>query len=212
MKRGLNAGSPGRAKVGRTATGAALVLAAMSAAPAAARAEEPAAGTAATDSGAGNAAAPGAAPAKAPTSAAEAVAPGSDLLPPDGARWRVLIAGLGLFAGSYGGMAVMGAAWSEVPGSERLFYPVAGPWIALAESGCAPSEETTVGEGDCEGMMGLRGVIYSVAGLLQVGSLGLVAESIFMSTESSAAPKKAQILPVPFVTGDSVGVGVIGTF
>lgn len=153
------------------------------------------------------------APAKAaPVSAAEAAGTFDTAHPPDGARWRVLVAGLGMFAGSYGAMAIMGATWSEVPGSEMLYIPVAGPWAALAQSGCAPDEETSVGEGDCGGMMGLRGVIYSVAGLVQLGSLGVIGESIFMTTDSGEPTKKAYLMPLPIITSDTVGVGVVGAF
>lgn len=168
---------------------------------------------AASESAAGDAERAGAAPAKvAPVSAAEASGTYDTAHPPDGARWRVLVAGLGMFAGSYGAMAIMGATWSEVPGSEMLYIPIAGPWAALAKSGCAPDEETSVGEGDCGGMMGLRGVIYSVAGLVQLGSLGVIGESIFMTTDSGEPTKKAYLMPLPIITSDTVGVGVVGAF
>lgn len=194
--------------------GAAVLLAlpAVAEAQAAGSGEPPAATVAASGEAASSAAAPSAAAPKAPVSAAEAAGSFDTAHPPDGARWRVLVAGLGMFAGSYGGMAIMGAAWSEVPGSEMLYIPFGGPWAALANSGCAPDEETTVGEGDCEGMMGLRGVIYSVAGLLQLGSLGVVGESIFMTTDAGEPAKKAYLLPIPIVTNDTVGVGVVGAF
>jgi len=130
-------------------------------------------------------------------------------LPPPDARWRALVGGLGMFAVSYGSMALMGALWTDLPGADYLFIPVAGPWIGLGESGCAPGEETTTGEGDCGGMMGLRGTIYVVDALLQLGGLGLIAESIFLQTDNTAS---ASISPVPFVVRDAVGLGVAGTF
>ena len=130
-------------------------------------------------------------------------------LPPPDARWRALVGGLGMFAVSYGSMALMGALWTDLPGADYLFIPVAGPWIGLGESGCAPGEETTAGEGDCGGMMGLRGTIYVVDALLQLGGLGLIAESIFLQTDNKAS---ASISPVPFVVRDAVGLGVAGTF
>ncbi len=133
-----------------------------------------------------------------------------EALPPPDARWRVLLGGLGIFGVSYGGMALMGGLWDGLPGADYLFIPVAGPWIGLGESGCAPGEETVEGDGDCDAMMGLRGVIYVVDGLLQLGGLGLIGQSIFMSTADPAT--SASVMPVPFIERDAVGLGVIGTF
>ena len=161
--------------------------------------------------------APRAAASAAPLSAVEVASPDVSY-PPDSARWGVLFAGLGTFAGSYGGMAAMGAAWSDVPSSDSLFVPVAGPWIALAGSGCAPDEETTPGQGDCDGMMGLRGTLYVLGGLLQLGGLGIVAESAFMTTQPAQAKPSATaflpttIVPSVVVTPSVMGVGVSGTF
>jgi hypothetical protein len=134
--------------------------------------------------------------------------------PPPGARWRALVAGSGMTLVAYGGAALMGGLWDQVPGSDMLFIPVAGPWIALGQSGCAPEEETTPGQGDCEALMGLRGVLFVVDGLLQAAGLAIVGEGIFMKTEDpeAAAPKKAAILPMPIVTENSIGLGVMGTF
>lgn len=143
--------------------------------------------------------------------------PAPDLVerfPPSAARWRIFAAGLSVTIVAYGGAALMGGLWKDIPGGDFLFAPVAGPWIALGKSGCAPDEETTEGQGDCEPLIGLRAAIYIVDGLLQLGGLGIIAESIFMTTESedAKAPAKATILPAPIVTPTMVGVGVVGSF
>lgn len=156
---------------------------------------------------------PVAAPSTEPDATKKPVAPKPavpEALPPADVRWRVLLGGLGVFGVSYGGMALMGGLWDGLPGADYLFIPVAGPWIALGESGCAPGEETVEGDGDCDAMMGLRGVIYVVDGLLQLGGLGLIGQSIFMETADPA--NTATILPVPFTERDALGLGVIGTF
>ncbi len=119
---------------------------------------------------------------------------------------------------SYGGAAAMAGAWSDAPGTDMLFVPVAGPWIGLGKLGCAPDEETTVGQGDCDGMLALRGILYVLDGLVQLGGLGVVAEGIFMTTEATpdAAPAKAALAPrfmvTPIVSGGTAGLGVVGTF
>lgn len=194
--------------LGRPALSAALALAAL-ATPALARAQQaqPPPGAAA--------AAP--APAATVAVAGAAPAPATDdeitvRYPPSSARWRLLVAGLGITAVGYGASALIGGLWEGVPSGDMLFIPVAGPWIALADSGCGPTEESTPGEGDCEAMIGVRAAIYVVDGLLQLGGLGLVAESIFITTESETAPAPVKAGVVPIVTPTVVGLGVGGTF
>jgi len=154
-------------------------------------------------------------PAAATTASSEEVV---ERYPPSSVRWKVLIAGITLTGLGYGGMALMGGLWDGVPGGDYLYIPLAGPWVALGKSGCTPDEsapvEGTVTPQTCGGMQALRGIIYVVGSLVQLGGLGLVGESIFMTTESpDAAPvKKTAILPMPIITQDSVGLGVIGTF
>lgn len=165
---------------------------------------------------------PAAAPPAASAAPVTPVAPAADQpvpevverFPPSAARWRIFAAGLSVTIVAYGGAALMGGLWKDIPGGDYLFAPVAGPWIALAQSGCGPDEETTEGEGDCEALIGLRAAIYVVDGLLQLGGLGIIAESIIMTTESedAKAPAKATVLPTPIVTPTMVGLGVAGTF
>ncbi|MBL9028480.1 MAG: hypothetical protein JNL21_40185 [Myxococcales bacterium] len=134
--------------------------------------------------------------------------------PPSSSRWKIIVAGAATFAFGYGASAAFGGIWSDVPGKDWLFVPVAGPWAAVAQSGCAADEETSPGQGDCEGIMAVRGILFVVDGLVQLGGLGILGEGIFMTTESEApaAPKKAFIVPTPIVTEHAFGVGVSGTF
>ncbi len=152
---------------------------------------------------------------EAPPTSSAVVTPDDEVIvkyPPPGARWRALVAGSGMTLVAYGGSALMGALWDQVPGSDMLFIPVAGPWIALGQSGCAPDEETTPGQGDCEALIGLRAALFIVDGLVQAAGLAIVGEGIFMKTEDPDAPPKAAILPMPIVTENSIGLGVMGTF
>jgi hypothetical protein len=134
--------------------------------------------------------------------------------PPSSARVGVLLSGGFMLGASYGGAAAMGAAWSDAPGADMLYIPVAGPWIGLGKLGCAPDEADS--DGNCTGMLALRGILYVVDGLVQLGGLGVLAEGIFMTTEADGpapAPKSAfTILPAPIVTDRSVGLGVVGAF
>ncbi len=150
-----------------------------------------------------------------PPAKPQSAAPDDEVIvryPPPSARWKVILTGSAMTALSYGGMAIMGAVWDTVPGADMLFIPVAGPWIALGQSGCAPEEETSPGEGDCEAMIGVRAAIFIVDALVQAGGLAVIGEGIFMTTAEPDAPAKATVLPMPIVTEHAIGLGVVGTF
>ncbi|NUO52986.1 MAG: hypothetical protein HOV80_29420 [Polyangiaceae bacterium] len=164
-----------------------------------------------------DAAAPAGAAGETPAATAAAAPPAEKEVvlryPPSSARWKILIAGLATFAVGYGASAGMGGAWNDVPGHDWLFVPVIGPWAALGTGGCAADEESRPGEGDCEGWLALRGILFVIDGLVQIGGLGITAESIFMTTEAdSPAPAKATVMPAPIVTEHGAGFGIRGTF
>jgi hypothetical protein len=132
--------------------------------------------------------------------------------PPSSVRWKIVISGIAVTGVAYAGAAMMGGLWDGIPAGDMLYIPVAGPWIALAESGCTESEDPD-GEGDCAALLGLRAALYVVDGLMQIGGLGLIAESIFMTTESSdLSQPNTVLLPAPIVTPTMVGFGLSGTF
>lgn len=136
--------------------------------------------------------------------------------PPSSVRWKLVAGGGGIFAGSYGIGAAFSAAFPEVPGSEAMYIPVAGPWIALGQSGCATDDP------GCEAMPIVRGVLYVLDGFIQAGGLAIAGEGIFGTTESAAptttgARERSRlgeitVTPVPVVTRDRTGLGLAGTF
>ncbi len=139
--------------------------------------------------------------------------PGGDTLryPPSTVRLPLILGGLAFTAASYGGAAAMGAAFgdAEVPGADSLYIPLVGPFVALGRIGCSPNEPDSCGE-----LNALRGFLYILDGLAQVGGLGIAAEGIFATTE--AAPRAGgvglELRPVPIVTGEVRGVGLVGRF
>jgi hypothetical protein len=128
--------------------------------------------------------------------------------PPSSVRWKLVAGGGGIFAGAYGIGAAFSAAFPEVPGSEAMYIPVAGPWIALGQSGCATDDP------GCEAMPIVRGVLYVLDGFIQAGGLAIAGEGIFGTTESAAPRTTGQITitPVPVVTPERAGLGVVGSF
>ena len=132
--------------------------------------------------------------------------------PPSSVRVPLIAGGLGVTALAYTPAVLSAFAWPEVPGSDGLKAPVVGPWIALAESGCAADSP------DCEAVLVLRSILYVVSGLAQAGGLGLAAEGIFMTTEAEPADDEAARAPAldvaiaPTVTDRTMGFGIIGRF
>lgn len=134
--------------------------------------------------------------------------------PPSSVRWKLVAGGVGLTAAAYGIGAACAAAWPEVPGSDALYIPVAGPWITLGQSGCSPDDP------GCEAIVVVRGILLVLDGLVQAGGLAVAGEGLFMTTESDTArapsrPRRAaaiSVTPVPVVTEHQTGVGVVGSF
>lgn len=138
--------------------------------------------------------------------------------PPTSVRWPLIGVGFGLTAVSYGIGMACGFGWDDVPGADALKVPVAGPWIALGQSGCAEGEE------DCEAILALRTILTVLDGLGQLGGLALAAEGLFMTTEAEPTPgtpeagAKAQpedpprLLAAPLVTRDAIGAALVGRF
>lgn len=136
--------------------------------------------------------------------------------PPSGVRWGLIVGGSTMTLGAYAASLAAAYGWPDVPGSERLKYPFIGPWWALAENACTPTDP------DCGAILYIRGVLEALSGVVQVAGLPLIGEGIFMTTEAApkgapAEPKKASLLPAtlgiaPLITPTTTGIGIFGTF
>jgi hypothetical protein len=132
--------------------------------------------------------------------------------PPTSVRWKLIAGGVALSGLGYGTAFLCATTWPDAPGADKLKIPIAGPWIALGDSGCAE------GDPDCGFTAYLRGFLTVLDGFIQVGGLGIAGEGLFMTTEREAprprAPAEAAVVvrPMPIVTRRTTGVGVVGTF
>jgi hypothetical protein len=168
---------------------------------------------------------------------AAAVSP--DRYPPFSTRFKVLAAGLVVTGAAWGVSYGISRAWPEQrchvallgpvypdgktpcasgpPGYNQLAIPIAGPWIALARSGC-PTDNPTCSGGSIAG----RGVAYVLDGLVQLAGLALMVQAAVMKTEPADSPKKTsafalryrgvEVRPLPIATPSGGGVGLVGTF
>ncbi len=139
--------------------------------------------------------------------------------PPPGAQTGLFFAGLGATAGWYGAAVGFSYLFPDAPGADDLRIPVAGPWMALADTGCAETDP------DCSiFVVVLRAILTTIDAVGQTGGVAVMAEALFMPTQerAPARPERRQRLrrtsgvsvhPAPYVGGhDGVGLGVVGSF
>ena len=133
-------------------------------------------------------------------------------LPPPGARVTHIVAGFATTAVAYGVGLGTSYLWDESDwrGSKNLRIPVAGPWMALAKTGCV--------DPGCNKFPVVVGALFVILdGVAQAGGLGIIGEGLFLKTSGDKpAPQKAHATTwraVPFnFEKDGVGLGVVGTF
>ena len=64
----------------------------------------------------------------------------SSVYPPPSTRYKLALVGVAVSATWYGAAYGFSALWPDAPGAEDLRIPVAGPWMALGETGCADDD------------------------------------------------------------------------
>lgn len=127
--------------------------------------------------------------------------------PPSSVRYGLVTGGIGVFGIAYGFSAMSASLWPEVPGSDFLYVPVVGPFLSLTQSGCSPDSP------DCDVILYVRGALYILDVLAQMGGLGLIGEGLFMTTEADApGPDTATMTIVPQITPDATGAALVGQF
>jgi hypothetical protein len=77
----------------------------------------------------------------------------------------VFATGALVFAASYGASAIV-ASTSDHPGADRLYVPVAGPWLALNDWGDCPIENPRCDENTTEKVLLVADGVFQAAGVL----------------------------------------------
>ncbi len=145
--------------------------------------------------------------------------------PPPQTRGSLALTGAAVTLGFYAPAFGASYLWPDSPGAEHLRIPVVGPWMKLFQSGCAADDP------NCSTFWVVAGAIFAgIDGLGQAGGVGLMLESLFMTTRepSAATPPSAalprlraatprtpsfSLRPVPYHAGrDGFGLGVVGIF
>jgi len=154
-----------------------------------------------------------------PCAADEPVAPqryDPGAYPPPAARGSLLLVGAAATTAWYGLALAPALIWPEAPGAGDLRIPVAGPWMALAHTGCGASDP-----GCSVVWVVARAILIGIDGVGQAGGLAAMAEAAFLPTAAAPRPKTpaassaraVQWSAVPLVTGPSgLGLGLVGRF
>lgn len=117
-----------------------------------------------------------------------------------------------LFAASYGASVIVAAA-SDTDGDERLYIPVVGPWLDMAEREC------TIGE--CSSREDFNNVLLIGSGVAQGLGVGLAIASFLVpekrevrvtKANGPAVAYKPEIKVTPISLRGGGGIGAAGTF
>ncbi len=117
----------------------------------------------------------------------------------------LLSTGVGIFVIGYGASAVT-AAISDRDADKKLFIPVVGPWLDLAERDC---DRNPCGSNEDlnKAMIITSGAVQGAGVLLGIGSL-FIPEKV--ETRRVAAKPEVRLTPVSL--GRGAGFGAVGTF
>jgi hypothetical protein len=139
--------------------------------------------------------------------------------PPSGTQWGLFGVGLAATAGWYGAAVGFSYLFPDAPGAKDLRIPVAGPWMALADTGCRDDDP------DCSKfIVVLRAILTTMDAVGQAGGVAVMGEALFMSTQDAPVEQprrrrrlqresKVRIAPAPVLGGsDGVGLGIVGQF
>lgn len=139
--------------------------------------------------------------------------------PPPEARVNLLVAGAGITAAWYGIAVGFSYLWPGAPGADDLRIPVAGPWMALADTGCAEDSP-----GCSTFTVVLRAILTTIDGVGQVGGVAAMIEGALLPTQERSKQRRRapvrlrregalELRPVPYAAGrDGVGIGILGVF
>jgi hypothetical protein len=120
----------------------------------------------------------------------------------------LLVTGLVVLGGSYGASA-LAAGLSDRESDDKLYYPVAGPWLALQDRDCdaEPCNNETL---DTALLIG-SGVLQGLGALSTVMSL-FIPETTTHTWYLIGNEHEENLVLAPLMAGDQVGAIAVGRF
>jgi hypothetical protein len=116
----------------------------------------------------------------------------------------VFATGALVFGASYAASAVV-AATSDHPGADRLYVPVAGPWLALNDWGDCPIENPRCDENTTEKVLLVADGVFQAAGVITMVT-GLLSPTTHTVYRTTTADKSIKVRPT------KNGFAVLGRF
>jgi len=103
-------------------------------------------------------------------------------VPPPSTHVNLLLLGAGLTVGWYGAAYGASYLWPDSDGASSLRVPIAGPYMALAKTGCSDREKAVSSCGTFT--LVLRTILTGLTAVGQTGGVLAMVEGIFVSTGS----------------------------
>ncbi|MDB4961046.1 MAG: hypothetical protein JWP01_1045 [Myxococcales bacterium] len=126
----------------------------------------------------------------------------------------VFTTGALVFAASYGASVIAAASASDENrerGFERLYVPVAGPWLALNERGSCPITSASCDRETTTKVLLIADGVFQAAGVLAMIDGILEPSSRRVRVQNAKVDTKVRVTPATVGTGGS-GVAVFGRF
>ena len=122
---------------------------------------------------------------------------------------NVIVTGVMTFGVAYG-IAAIAAASSDRSSDKRMYVPVLGPWLAMADRGDCPVEEASCdNETTDKILMAVDGVFQAVGVATAVYG---VLSPVTVTHTTTTAKAGVHVVPVSRNDGHSAGLGIAGTF
>lgn len=118
-----------------------------------------------------------------------------NVFPESAAQPRLILIGAGVTVGWYGAAIGLSYLWPDSDGAKPLRIPVAGPYMALAETGCS-SRESNCGTFDIV----LRTILTGLSAVGQTGGVLAMIEGVLLPTQAPrhrAETKRASLHLAP---------------
>ena len=124
----------------------------------------------------------------------------------------ILWSGIGAFLGAYIPSVVVAIANGSTE-DNRLYFPVAGPWLDLAkrpQCGTAPGQRSCVTEDGFEVALVIDGIVQAL-GVAAI-AVGAVVPEKRTRIITARAPERPHVSVAPMVTRSSYGLAAFGDF
>ena len=105
----------------------------------------------------------------------------------------VFATGALVFAGSYGASAIV-AATSDHPGADRLYVPIAGPWLALNDWGDCPIDQPRCDTNTTNKVLLVADGVFQAAGVVTMVT-GILSPTTHNVYQRTADAKKIKVTP-----------------